>query len=165
MRECPESFTSRLNPGSSVKPVSWIEPQFSDNVKIVNLKKSHEPGSSLSAGEHLIYYEAKDASENKARCSFTITVLPPGKLELSLLIKSHSKSCHFALFCILHLAVNTAYNYPTGSSNYGKGTKPLNTEGTSSPKPEIHAAMRNVVCYVGKKGRRIVFQSVICFLA
>ncbi len=45
----------------------------------------------------------------------------------------------------------------------------MNTEGiilsptpvsTGTAKPEVHSSMRNVVCYVGKKGRRIVFQSV-----
>lgn len=76
VRECPESFSSRLSQGQSAKPIMWMEPHFSDNVRISALKKSHEPGSVLSVGEHLINYEAKDSSDNKARCSFTITVFP-----------------------------------------------------------------------------------------
>jgi hypothetical protein len=76
VRECPESFSTRLGQGQSVKAVTWTEPHFSDNVRITALKKSHEPGAILPLGEHLINYEAKDSSENKARCSFTVTVLP-----------------------------------------------------------------------------------------
>lgn len=76
VRECPESFSTRLGHGQSAKAIQWTEPQFTDNIKISVLKKSHEPGTILSTGEHLINYEAKDASDNKARCSFTITILP-----------------------------------------------------------------------------------------
>ena len=76
VRECPESFSTRLNPGQSARATTWIEPHFSDNVRITSLKKSHEPGTILTLGEHLINYEAIDASDNKARCSFTINVLP-----------------------------------------------------------------------------------------
>ena len=76
VRECPESFTTRLNPGQSAKAVTWTEPHFSDNVRIASVKKSHEPGTIMTLGEHLISYEAKDASDNTARCSFTVTLLP-----------------------------------------------------------------------------------------
>lgn len=76
VRECPESFTSRLSPGQSSRSVPWIEPQFTDNVRIVAVKKSHEPGVILPLGEHFVNYEAKDSSDNKAKCSFTVTVLP-----------------------------------------------------------------------------------------
>lgn len=76
VRECPESFSTRLHPGQNAKAVTWIEPHFSDNVRITSLKKSHEPGAVLPLGEHLINYEAKDSSDNKARCSLTVTVLP-----------------------------------------------------------------------------------------
>lgn len=76
MRECPESFTVRLNPGQGAKVVTWLEPHFSDNVRIVGMKKSHVPGTVMTLGEHLINYEAKDPSDNVARCSFTVTVLP-----------------------------------------------------------------------------------------
>lgn len=75
VRECPESFSVKLNPGQNAKLVTWTEPQFSDNVRISSLKKSHDPGTVMTAGEHLINYEAIDSSDNRARCSFSVNVI------------------------------------------------------------------------------------------
>lgn len=70
---------------------------------------------------------------------------------------------------IIVAAASSAFNHqPSGNSNSNfNHRKPVNMEGvvptsttTTSAKPEVHSSMRNVVCYVGKKGRRIVFQSV-----
>jgi len=66
------------------------------------------------------------------------------------------KCCHF-----LRAAGLPSYADPNYNNGHKRpyGIEPV-TIPTSSPRPEVHAALRKVVCYVGRKGRRIVFQSV-----
>lgn len=81
IRDCPESFTVRLSPGQSARAVTWVEPHFSDNVRVATIKKSREPGTIMTAGEHVINYETSDSSNNRAKCTFTVKVLR-GNLEI-----------------------------------------------------------------------------------
>ncbi|VVC43610.1 Immunoglobulin-like fold,Sushi/SCR/CCP domain,HYR domain [Cinara cedri] len=55
-------------------PVSWTEPQFSDNVAVTQVAKTMEPGRLLGPGLHNVQYMAMDASRNEATCSFNIDV-------------------------------------------------------------------------------------------
>jgi hypothetical protein len=90
----------------------------------------------LPAGEHLITYEAKDGSDNTARCSFTVTVLPA---------PSTSNQNNFI-------------RKPYGTEGV---TEPTTTSTSPKPVDTYPQPSRNVVCHVGKKGRRIVFQSKV----
>ena len=74
VQKCPQSFSEILAPGQSTKKVTWIEPVFSDNVKIQHVMASFLPGHYFSAGKHNILYTATDADGNRAKCGFTITV-------------------------------------------------------------------------------------------
>ena len=100
----------RLNPRSSdgdtkflfvqvAKPVTWKEPQFTDNVKIEHVMTRFEsianqaigldavqndlmfpvlsaiPGSDMALGRHLVIYQATDKAKNMEKCVFTITVV------------------------------------------------------------------------------------------
>ena len=76
VQQCPQSFTEMLAPGQSVKRITWTEPAFSDNVKIQHVMASFLPSHYFSAGKHNILYTATDADGNRAKCGFTITVLP-----------------------------------------------------------------------------------------
>ncbi len=75
VKSCPSSFTEVLEPGQSVKKLSWTEPVFSDNVKIQHVMASFLPGHYFSAGKHNILYQATDVDGNRAKCGFTVTVL------------------------------------------------------------------------------------------
>ena len=85
------------------RPVSWTEPQFTDNVKIehvmarlklrlIQIKDGNNciklyinqltncifsalPGSDMGLGKHLVIYQAADEAKNKEKCVFTITVV------------------------------------------------------------------------------------------
>lgn len=57
--------------------MSWDEPHFSDNVKVVKIQESngHRPGQTLLWGIYQIAYVASDAAGNVATCTFKISVL------------------------------------------------------------------------------------------
>lgn len=75
---------------------------------------------------------------------------------------NESLMCHIP-FCLIPALSSNGNRFPYQNTHY---RKPLNegvtspTTTTSSGRPEVYTSMRNVVCYVGKKGRRIVFLSV-----
>ncbi|XP_070559945.1 uncharacterized protein [Ptychodera flava] len=54
--------------------VTWPIPLAADNSGTVQIRGSHEPGSNFSIGNTVVSYEASDPNDNKATCSFTITV-------------------------------------------------------------------------------------------
>merc|ERR1719429_381210 len=72
---CPHSKTVFLEPGEVAKPVTWKEPQFTDNVKIEHVMTSAIPGSDMALGRHLVIYQATDKAKNMEKCVFTITVV------------------------------------------------------------------------------------------
>ncbi|XP_059351153.1 fibrillin-1-like isoform X4 [Daphnia carinata] len=74
MTNCPTSWTVFLEPGQSSQIVTWNEPIFTDNIEIVQLNKSREPGELFQAGYHEIAYVAQDGAGNQAKCQFTIHV-------------------------------------------------------------------------------------------
>ncbi|GLG98922.1 Uncharacterized protein GBIM_05483, partial [Gryllus bimaculatus] len=74
MTDCPQSFDVQLAPGEKSKVITWDEPIFIDNVGVVQVYKSKEPGKSMSAGLHHVNYLASDAAGNRAKCQFSIHV-------------------------------------------------------------------------------------------
>jgi len=71
---CPTSLTVYLEPGQSSQIVTWNEPIFTDNIQLVQLNKSKEPGELFQAGYHEVVYTGQDAAGNLAKCQFTIHV-------------------------------------------------------------------------------------------
>ncbi|XP_047133368.1 uncharacterized protein LOC100208285 isoform X1 [Hydra vulgaris] len=56
--------------------VTWKEPQFDDDVAVVEVIRSHSPNGLFSWGDYVITYIAKDAFENSVSCTFEINVTP-----------------------------------------------------------------------------------------
>ncbi|XP_038055943.1 mucin-17-like [Patiria miniata] len=54
--------------------VNWTQPVVTDNVGVVRLDVTHEPGSVFGIGSHLVTYTAYDAADNMATCQFNIFV-------------------------------------------------------------------------------------------
>ncbi|CAL4097960.1 unnamed protein product, partial [Meganyctiphanes norvegica] len=72
---CPKSFTVHLPEAQTLTEVTWNEPEFKDNVEVSHLWKSMEPGRHLRAGTYPVHYVAMDPYRNRAKCSFTATVV------------------------------------------------------------------------------------------
>lgn len=78
---CPQNFTHWVTMGQTMARVSWVAPDITDNSSFT-VQVSHEPGSEFTVGEDIVVsYVAKDAVNNMADCTFTISVR--GKLLLS----------------------------------------------------------------------------------
>ena len=69
---CPSS--KKVVTSKQQTPVSWIEPQFTDNIGIAEVTQSHKPGQNFSWGDYVVTYVAKDESGNTAVCSFDLYV-------------------------------------------------------------------------------------------
>ncbi|XP_038074659.1 mucin-3A-like isoform X2 [Patiria miniata] len=54
--------------------VNWTLPVVTDNVDVVRLEVTHEPGSVFGIGSHLVMYTAYDAADNMATCQFNVFV-------------------------------------------------------------------------------------------
>ena len=54
--------------------VNWPEPDFTDNVNVTSVIRNLSPGTSLPVHTYHLHYEARDAENNHATCSFTLHV-------------------------------------------------------------------------------------------
>jgi hypothetical protein len=72
LRNCPKNFTVYTR-GSSTQ-VTWTLPTASDNCGIPTLTSNLQPNTNYSLGTRTVTYTAKDASGNRATCSFKFTV-------------------------------------------------------------------------------------------
>lgn len=54
--------------------VSWTEPTFNDNVAVVNVHATQNPGDTFQQGSTNVIYTAKDAANNQETCSFVVNV-------------------------------------------------------------------------------------------
>ena len=72
---CPGDLWVIAKNGSAI--VNWNMPRFTDNVGVVQLyeKNGHKSGQTLLWGYYEIIYVAVDAAENKAICTFKVSVL------------------------------------------------------------------------------------------
>lgn len=71
---CPDS--KKVFTTASSTRVTWIEPTFTDDVKVVLISRSHAPGQVFEWGDHVVTYVAKDAFDNTATCVFELYVTP-----------------------------------------------------------------------------------------
>lgn len=55
-------------------PVTWEEPEFSDNVDVESVRSTQSPGSIFNFGVHNVYYTARDIAGNEAVCAFHVNV-------------------------------------------------------------------------------------------
>ncbi|XP_052070613.1 uncharacterized protein LOC127709241 isoform X2 [Mytilus californianus] len=71
---CPEHI--QVVTANRLNIVNWTEPQFTDNVGIINIVQTHRSGQVFAYGEYDIMYIAYDTENNTAICSFTVYVIP-----------------------------------------------------------------------------------------
>ena len=55
--------------------MTWVEPTFSDNVKLKTVDKTHSSGSTFGLGSTHVTYTAVDAAGNSAVCKFVVQLL------------------------------------------------------------------------------------------
>ncbi|CAG2185791.1 Fibropellin-3,Sushi, von Willebrand factor type A, EGF and pentraxin domain-containing protein 1,Fibropellin-1 [Mytilus edulis] len=71
---CPEYV--QVVTANRLNIVNWTEPQFTDNVGIINVVQTHRSGQVFAYGEYDVMYIAYDTENNTAICSFTVYVIP-----------------------------------------------------------------------------------------
>jgi len=71
---CPQDI-QELSDNS--KAVTWVEPTFTDNVKVTKVTKSHSSGSTFQLGSTYVYYDAYDEVGNRADCKFKVELKRP----------------------------------------------------------------------------------------
>lgn len=59
------------------KAVTWVEPTFSDNVKVKTVDKTRSSGSTFDLGSTYVTYTALDDAGNSAECKFVVQLLRP----------------------------------------------------------------------------------------
>lgn len=95
------------------KSVSWIEPTFNDNVKVIKVESQYKSGHVFQFVPTKVEYRAFDAEGNTAKCEFTVTLKlpdchdPDGPFGGS---KTCSKVGHTSSFCQIQC--------PSGSNLY-----------------------------------------------
>ena len=73
-----DDITQTLPLGATSIPVSWTEPQATDNCGPATLQSmSHTPGSFFTPGTTPVTYVFADGSGNATPCSFQVTILEP----------------------------------------------------------------------------------------
>ena len=55
--------------------VTWIEPEFTDNVKVVKVTSTSKPGDYFQLGSVLVQYDAYDHAGLSVSCTFTVTLI------------------------------------------------------------------------------------------
>ena len=69
-------ITQTIPLGTSSTPVSWTEPQATDNCgSVVQQSRSHTPGAVFGPGVTQVVYVFADGSGNTVSCSFDINVI------------------------------------------------------------------------------------------
>ncbi|XP_023247772.1 uncharacterized protein LOC106644374 [Copidosoma floridanum] len=62
--------------GKNGSAITWIEPVFTDNVKVTRVTSNESPGRTFSIGGHKIEYEAADDAGWTTKCIFTVVLRP-----------------------------------------------------------------------------------------
>ncbi|XP_061181064.1 uncharacterized protein LOC133189681 [Saccostrea echinata] len=71
---CPSDF--RVVSSQRLSLVNWTEPDFYDDMGVVNIIQTHRSGEVLAYGEYVVMYVAFDAANNTANCTFRVAVSP-----------------------------------------------------------------------------------------
>ncbi|XP_023315293.1 uncharacterized protein LOC106648523 [Trichogramma pretiosum] len=70
---CPSDIQVTGKNGSAI---TWIEPVFTDNVKVTRVTSNESPGQTFSIGGHKVEYEASDEAGWTTKCIFTVVLRP-----------------------------------------------------------------------------------------
>lgn len=71
IHNCPKDI---YDTSDTAKAVTWVEPTFSDNVKVTKVDKSHNSGDTFQLLETNVRYEVQDAKGNRNSCQFKVTL-------------------------------------------------------------------------------------------
>jgi hypothetical protein len=69
---CPANISLSTTLGAAV--ANWTPPVATDSCSIASLSANFNSGTSFSVGTKTVTYTARDAANNSAQCSFTVTV-------------------------------------------------------------------------------------------
>ena len=69
---CPDNIY-QLIVGSTAS-VTWKLPEFSDNVKVVKVTSTKNPGDTFHLGSTNVKYDSFDGSGNTVSCTFSVTL-------------------------------------------------------------------------------------------
>ena len=73
---CPANITQAT--GGTTAVVNWTPPTATDNcTNPATITSSHNPGATFPVGVTTVTYTARDASNNAATCTFTVTISNP----------------------------------------------------------------------------------------
>jgi hypothetical protein len=72
---CPANISKTITDTSVV--VTWIAPTATDNCSTPSVSSTDTSGTRFNIGTKTVTYTATDAKNNKATCSFTVTVINP----------------------------------------------------------------------------------------
>ena len=72
VQNCPKDIFETTDTNAAA--VTWVEPTFSDNVRVANVEKSHNSGASFDLGSTNVNYVALDEAGNRVSCQFTVSL-------------------------------------------------------------------------------------------
>ena len=75
LNNCPSSIVQNTDLDEAYATVGWTAPTAADNVQIVGVVSSANPGDQFLIGVTTVTYTATDEAENTDNCQFTITVV------------------------------------------------------------------------------------------
>ncbi|KAL9973114.1 hypothetical protein ACROYT_G019529 [Oculina patagonica] len=71
---CPQDIFETTD---NAKAVTWVEPTYSDNVKVESVDKTFNSGDTFQLGSTNVKYEVYDAAGNSDTCQFVVTLKRP----------------------------------------------------------------------------------------
>jgi HYR domain/GEVED domain len=75
LTSCPANVSRTIT--DTVEVVTWIAPTATDNCSTPSVSSTDTSGTKFKIGVNTVTYTATDAKNNKATCSFTVTVINP----------------------------------------------------------------------------------------
>jgi hypothetical protein len=72
---CPPNITKTTSDSAAI--ATWTPPTATDNCGVPSVSSTHNSGATFKIGTTTVVYTATDAKNNKATCSFTVTVSNP----------------------------------------------------------------------------------------
>lgn len=115
VEKCPDTVSALATTLDGVF-VTWDEPEFSDNVEVIEVRNTLDSGTMFTIGVHTVHYTARDLSGNEATCKFQVNVTRK-ECKFPADIEHGSTEC----YPVLHGAVcepvcNEGYAFPSNVS-------------------------------------------------
>ncbi len=79
---CPFDITVDADANSCLTAVSWEIPTLTNGCNLATLNSNHDPGDNFPAGTTTVIYTGEDTGGNIFECSFDITVISDGDVEV-----------------------------------------------------------------------------------